>query len=552
MAVNKFLIKILPIVAGWLLCFVPNPGLLKAQPSPAGQNRPKLVVGIVVENMRPDYINRYWGKFRDDGFKKLYSEGAVCTNFKIEQHVQSYATGTATLFTGVYPSAHGIIGKSWYDRLKEKEAGCFSDENYFTVGGDTKAGNSSAVKLVANTVGDYLKLYTQGKSKVFSAALNGETAIFSAGHAADGAFWFDDETGRMISSSYYISTFPDWVRIFNSNDYAGQYAYRTWATLLPLPSYTESVDDDYLLEKGYQGKYNTFPHVINRYVKSAGDYRPLKTTPYGNTIIGEFAKGLIENENIGADEFTDLLVVAFSSMDYENGSFGPSSVEMEDTYLCLDIQIAGLMNLLEKKFGKNEILVFLTSNTSASYPVGYLKEEFNLAVGNFMPEGAFALLNSFLNLTYGDEKWIEAIVGQQVYMNRKAIEEKNIGFDEITAKAAEFIGQFEGVKVAMTARDLERGSTGANPYSVLYNSFNMNRCGDFVYMLEEGWQPSYKYEKVNYTDLTHIPLLFYGGHIRPQKITGRYAATSLVPTLSELMGIPPPDKCQDEAINELF
>jgi predicted AlkP superfamily pyrophosphatase or phosphodiesterase len=513
--------------------------------------KPKLVVGIVVENMRPDYVDRFWDKFKDGGFKKLYNEGAVCNNFKIEQHIQSYATGTATLFTGVYPATHGIICPVWFDRLTEKEVNCVEDANYFTVGADTKAGNASAAKLLSNTFGDNLKVFSRGKSKVFSVALNDASAIFSAGHAANGAYWFDPESGRMVSSSYYISTFPDWVRIFNSGNYAENYTYHNWTTLLPLITYEGSVQDDYLLEKGYFGEWNTFPHVISKYVKRAGNYNPLKTTPFGNQIIADFTSELIKNENLGDDDFTDLLTVVFSSMDYENGSFGPASLEMEDTYLRLDQNIADLISTLEKKVGKENLVIFLTANTSASYPVDYLKQEFKLAVGDFNAEGAFALLNSLLNLTFGDGKWIEDHVGQQVYFNRKLIEKNKTNLEKMIETATNFINQFEGVKVALTAQDLQRGETGAGSFKNLVNSYNKKRSGDFVYELEEGWQPAYKYNKVNYTDQTHVPLVFYGSGVKHTIIPDRFEAIDLVPTLSELTGIPFPDRCEGSAIKNL-
>jgi predicted AlkP superfamily pyrophosphatase or phosphodiesterase len=521
-------------------------GKLAGQPGKT--NRPKIVVGIVVENMRPDYIDRFWDKFQEGGFRKLYSEGAVCSNFKIEQHIQSYATGSATLFTGVYPSNHGIISPNWFDRLTEKEVTCVGDDYYFTVGADTKAGNASAAKLTANTIGDILKVYSQGKSKVFSVALNDASAIFSGGHAADGAYWFDTESGRMISSSYYISTFPDWVRIFNSENYADQYAYRNWTTLLPIADYKESLEDEYILEKGYFSESNTFPHVLSKYVKRAGNFSPLKTTPYGNKIISDFATELIDKEKLGEDEITDFFAVTFSSMDYENGSFGPVSVEMEDTYLYLDQYIAKLISQLEKKVGKENLLVFLTANTSASFPVDYLKQEFKLAVGNFSPESAFALLTSLLNITFGENKWIENISGQQVYFNNKLIEKNKIDKRLMVETAATFINQFEGVKTVLPSWDLERGAVGANGSANLYNSYNKKRSGDFLYVLEEGWQPAYKYDKVNYTDQTHIPLVFYGSGIRKATIHENHQAIDLVPTLSDLMGIPRPDRCQGEVI----
>ncbi len=518
------------------------PGILSGQPLKTSFKKPKVVIGIVVENMRPDYVDQFWDKFQEGGFKKLFTEGAVCTNFRMEQHIQSYATGTATLFTGVYPSMHGIISPSWYDRVSEKEVTCVEDDYYFTVGADTPSGNVSAEKLMTHTLSDNLKVYTGGKARVFSIALNTATAVFAAGHAADGAYWFDEKSGRMISSSCYISTFPDWVRIFNSNNYAEKYTYRNWTTHLPLISYEQKKEDNSLFEKGYFERWNTFPHAIHKYVKQAESYRLLKTTPWGNQIVFDFALELMNNESLGEDDSCDFLAIAFSSMDYENGSFGPMSIEMEDTYIRLDQHIDSLLYTAEKKYGKENVLFFLTANTSASYPVEYLKNEFNLAVGDFSPESAFALLTSLLNITYGENRWIENISGQQVYLDHKLIEKSKTDKEEMIRTAAAFINQFEGVFLSMPSCDLERGITGNSAQMFLYHSYNKKRSGDFLYALREGWQPVYKYRKVNYTDQTHIPLVFYGNGISGKVIKDRYEAIDLVPTLADRIGIPPPDR----------
>lgn len=515
------------------------------------QKKPKVVVGIVVENMRPDYIQRYWNKFEGNGFKKIYSNGTVCTNVHLTQHVQNYASGTATLFTGVSPSIHGIINKTWYDRLKEKEVDCTEDDYYFTVGADTKAGNASPGKLLSNTITDALKIYSQGKSKVFSAAVNRESAVFSAGHAADAAYWFDVESGRMVSSSFYVSTFPDWVRLFNSENYAEVYSYRTWTPLLPEKDYTESLQDDYLLEKGYFGQFNTFPHSINKYLKKTEDFRPFKTTPSANLMIKDFILKLMDNEDIGSDNYTDFVTAVFSSMDYENNSFGPASLEMEDIYLTLDKYIAELISTTEKKYGKGNVLFFLTANTSASYPVEYLKEEFHLPVDYFNVESAMALLTSYLNITYGEEKWIEYYSDQEVYLNHTLIKKKGLDLNEMRDAASEFINQFEGVQVSLPSYQLEQGNSANGILTPLYKTYAKGRSGDLLYLLKEGWQPAYKFKKVNYTDQSHIPLVFYGTNIKSQVVKENYDATDLVTTLSELLQIPAPDKCLGRIIDQL-
>ncbi len=518
----------------------------------AEENNPKVVVGIVVENMRPDYIQRFWNKFGENGFKKLYTQGAVCTNVHLIQHIQNYATGTATLFSGVNPSIHGIIDKTWFDRLKNSEVECTADDNYFTVGADTKEGNASPVNLMATTVTDNLKIFTQGKSKVFSAAINRETAIYAAGHAADAAYWFDVKSGRMISSSFYISTFPDWVRLFNSENYAEMYSYRTWTTLLPEATYTESVRDDYLFERGYFGEFNTFPHSINKYLKRTGDFRPFKTTPSANLMIKDFALQLFANEDIGTDENTDFVTIAFSSMDYENGSFGPASLEMEDTYLYMDKYIGELIDSTEARFGKENVLFFLVGNTSASYPVEYLKEEFHLPVNYFNVESAIALLNSFLNITYGDNQWIEHYSDLQVYLDYDLIKKNKLDINEMRDVTSSFFNHFEGVQLSLPSYQLEQGSSTNGLLAPLYKTYTKSRSGDFMFILREGWQPSYKFKRVNYTDQSQVPLVFYGSNIKPMKIKQKLDGTDLAPTLSELINIPIPDKCQGKTIEEVL
>jgi predicted AlkP superfamily pyrophosphatase or phosphodiesterase len=516
-----------------------------------GTKPPKVVIGFLVENMRTDYIDRYWHKFGDDGFRKLYSGGLVATNVRMTQHMQNYAAGTATLFTGVYPSGHGIVDEVWYDRLRFKEASCVTDDYYFTVGADSKSGNVSPKKLMASTVGDNLKVYTLNKSKVYSIAMNVESAIFSAGHAADAAWWFDPVSGRMISSSFYVNTFPEWARDFNMVSQGDKYSGRSWTPLQPLDSYTESLADDHPLERGYGEKANAFPHVINRLVRRTESFNPIKSTPFANTIIREFTTALLENEPVGNDDFPDLVTAVFSSMDYENGSFGPASMEMQDIYLRLDQEIAELMRFAEKKYGKDHVAFFLTSNMSASYPVNYLKEEFGMPVGEFMPESAFALLNSYLNITFGDAKWIEHLSGQQVYLDYKLIEKNNIDLREMRNQIADFLTQFEGVKVALPSHILEQGGSDNGALASLYRSYMINRSGDILYVLNEGWQPMYKFRRVNYTDQVHIPAVFYGAGIKPSITNESYDATDFAPTLSEIMQISPPDKSRGRVIKGL-
>lgn len=526
---------------------------LMAQPNKASdQAIPKLVLVISVDQMRTDYITRFWNKFQAGGFKKLVEEGTVCSNSQLDLHVQKISTGTATLFTGVYPATHGIVSDNWYDRLKKKEINCIADDYYITVGSDSKDGERSAAKLLSPTIGDLIKINSRNKSKVFSIALNDVSAVLSAGHAADGAYWFDTQNGNMISSSYYVDIFPEWVRQFNEKQFAKTYAQREWTTLLPVKSYEESLADDYVLEKGYYDKWNTFPYSMKKLKEKAGSYKFLKTTPFGNTIIRDFATNLILEENLGKDEYPDFLAVTFSSMDYENNAFGPASVEMEDTYLRLDQDIASVLDFVDKRIGKGNALVVLTSTCSSVYPVDYMKEEFNMPVGTFSPESAIALLKSFLNITYGQGEWIEVVGDQQLYFNRELLEKKNVSLAEIQTKTANFINQFEGVKIALPSTSFEQGDYTKGQLAVIANSYNFKRSGDVLYQLEDGWQPVYKYQKTSYNDNSNIPLIFSGNSVKHEHFRGKTKGEDIVPTILEILNIPVPDHCSGKILEEIL
>lgn len=513
---------------------------------------PKLVVVISVDQMRTDYLSRYWNKFQSGGFKRLVNEGAVCSNAQLDLHVQKISTGTATLFTGVYPAAHGIVNDTWYDRLKKKEINCIADDYFITVGSDSKEGERSAAKLLSPTIGDLIKINTRNQSKVYSVAMNDVSAVLSAGHAANGAYWFDSQNGNMISSSYYVDVFPEWVRQFNEKQFAKTYTQRSWTTLLPINSYEESMADDYILEKGYFDQWNTFPYNLKKIKDKTGNYKFLKTTPYGNSLIKDFAVNLMIAEKLGSDEYPDFLAITFTSMDYENNSFGPSSVEMEDTYLRLDQDIALLLDHLDKSVGKGNSLVVLTSTCSSVYPVNYLKEEFNMPAGTFSPESAIALLKSFLNITFGQGDWIEVIGDQQIYFNRELLEKKNISLEAIQTKTANFINQFEGIKIALPSTSFEQGDYTKGQLAVIANSYNFKRSGDVLYQLEDGWQPVYKYQKTIYNDNSNIPFILHGNSVKRSQIRSKIYGEDLVPTILEILHMPIPDHCAGNILENML
>jgi hypothetical protein len=542
--------NLLIIIAGLLL-----PLQIFAQGhTTASANAPRLVIGIIVEDLNPDYLERFWNKFGDGGFQRLFNKGFVCANHHYDNLIQRPSVNMATLSTGTTPSRHGIINDFWIDRLKKKEINCIKDEFYTTVGSDSKEGERSAMNLLSPTLGDRLKMVTNGKSKVFSIALNDVSAVLSAGHAANGAYWLDESSGKLISSSYYIETFPKWAFDYNELKMADYYMGTSWTTLKELNTYTESIEDVRLQKSGYLGKYNTFPHNLAKLKKeSGGSYKILKSSPLGNTMIKDFAIQMIPKEQLGYDFIPDLLTVVFSSMDYERYSFGAFSVEMEDTYLRMDKEIADLLKYLEDGYGADNLLIYFTGLTSISYPPEYLKEKYRMTAGIFNPESSVALLKSYLNIKYGAGEWIEMFTNQQVYLNHELIEKKKYNLHDIQKEVASFLDKFEGIAWSKASFEIESDNfLGGGPLEAFQNNFHIKRSGDVLIKYEDGWMPKDKFKQPDYTENNQVPLIWYGCGIRKGTTLRRTSATDVVPTIAAFLGINPSNSVMGKVIEELI
>ena len=517
-------------------------------------NSPRLVVGIVIEDMNPDYIDRFWNKFSDSGFQRLYSKGFICANHHYDNLLQRPSVNMSTLSTGTTPSRHGIINDFWIDRVKKKSINCIADDFYITVGSDSKEGNRSAMKLMTPTLGDRLKIVSNGKSRIFSIAMNDMSAVLSAGHSADGAYWLDHLTGKMISSSYFMESFPKWAFDYNELKMPDYYIGSSWTTIQNADSYKESLTELKYKGAGYLGKYNTFPYSLKTLKKeSGGNYKILKATPFGNTIIKDFAIQMIPKEQLGYDQVPDLLTVVFSSMDYERYSFGPFSIEMEDVYIRMDKDIAELLKYLEDGYGTQNILVYLTGLTSISYSSQYLKEKFRMSAGNFNPEGAVALLKSYLNIKYGEGDWIDLFTNQNVYLNHSLIEKKKVDLHDVQRDVASFLNQFEGIAFAKASHEIEADNfLGGGPLEAFQNNFYSKRSGDVMVKYQDGWMPKDKFLPADYTENSQVSLVWYGGGIEKGTTFRRTNATDIVPTISALLGITPPNSVSGNVIQELI
>ncbi|MBN1186894.1 MAG: alkaline phosphatase family protein [Bacteroidales bacterium] len=508
--------------------------------------KPKLIVGVVVQQMRYDYIQRYWEKLGEDGFKRLINEGALCKNANYNYAFTQSASGHATIVTGTNPAVHGIISDTWYSRLKKTNMGAVSDNDYKTIGGNYNAGNVSPKNLMTSTFTDELRLASYFSSKIISISLDGPSAVLLSGHISNAAYWYDDHTGNWISSSYYMDSLPAWVNAFNQRTFADVYLEREWNTTYPISKYLESLYDGNEYEIGIKNQ-KVFPYDLESLAKKGrkqGEYSILKYTPFGNMYTKDMAISAIMNEELGKDEATDVLMVSFAATEYIGNVFGPTSIEMEDAIIRLDQDIAHLLKFLDEQIGKKNLLVFLTSDNGMAYNPQYLID-LNMPAGSFLPNKTIYLLQSYLRALYGTGEWVETYMNKQIYLNRTLIEDSKIPLEEIQMKSAQFLLQFNTIANAVTSQTLETTNFSSGVFQKMQNSFNQERSGDILINLRPGWVEKSP-DKVSehnspYTYDTHVPLIFYGWKITHKSIEDFVDVADIAPTVSMLLDIPFPN-----------
>jgi len=316
---------------------------VQAQP---GIERPKLVVGIVVDQMRWDYLYRYYDRYdANGGFKRMLNQGFTCENTLIPYTPSVTACGHSCIYSGAVPAISGITGNFWWDREQQRSVYCTEDQSVNTVGSNSTQGKQSPRNLLVTTVCDELRLATNFKSKVIGVAIKDRGGILTAGHSANAAYWYDNSVGNWITSSYYMNELPKWVNDFNKLKMVDNYYQKGWSLLYPASTYVNSTTD----VKTYEAKTlgtNKFPYdSLKKYIGK--DYGKISVTPMGNSLTAEFAKAALQGEQLGADAITDFLAISFSSPDYIGHSFGPTSIEAEDGFLRLDQELGAFLNFLD-------------------------------------------------------------------------------------------------------------------------------------------------------------------------------------------------------------
>jgi predicted AlkP superfamily pyrophosphatase or phosphodiesterase len=521
--------------------------------------KPKLVIGIVVEQLRYDQIEKIRSRLGENGIRRLLNEGTYFQNASYEYMLTQTAPGYATISTGAEPSLHGITSDEWYLPLKDELINCTKDITVNPVGGSYEAGLHSPVNLLVSTFPDELKMASGKQAKVYAVGVKESPVIFSAGHAADGAFWFDNTTGTFMSSTYYTDSLPGWVTDFNAMRYADSFLDNSWNLSRPAKDYSDCLPDSNKFEEGFNG-LNYFPYDLKK-LSSKGkgnagkDYSILRETPFGNTLTTNFAIKLIEKEKLGKDDVTDFLSICYTATDYIGHKFGPSSVEMADAVFRLDRDIENLLKYVIDSLGKKNVLIYFTSAHGISEIPGVLESN-RIPSGYFRPNQALQLLRSYLNAVYGEGDWVKGYNEKQIYLNRTLIEDAKIPLDEVQKKVARFIVQFSGVASAYPYSVFETSDFGNGNMKRIINDFSPQRSGDVIVTLNSGWvekEDSYVASSNSpYEYDTHVPLIWYGWSMNRATITRKVNLTDIAATLSWLCKIPLPNACTGEPMYELF
>lgn len=512
--------------------------------------KPKLVVGLVVDQMRWDYLYRYSSLYGAGGFKRLIREGFTAENTLIPYMPTYTAVGHSCIYTGSVPAISGIVGNNWFDKAANKFVYCTDDSTVSTVGNNGKAGKMSPANLWTTTITDELRLSNNFKSKVIGIALKDRGAILPAGHSANAAYWYDG--GKWISSTHYMTALPDWVNQFNDKDVAGKYMSSDWNTLLPMEKYSLSTEDDKPYENTIKGeKTVTFPHKLSA-IEAGNKYESFRTTPFANTFTFDFAKAAIESEKLGKGTVTDFLAVSISSTDYVGHSFGPNSIEIEDTYLRLDKDIENFLIYLDTKVGKGNYTLFLSADHGVAHVPAFLAEH-KIPGGTFEDADILKDLNKQIEEKFGVKNGVKTVMNYQVYINDKNILDQNKSVAEVKQFVIASLKQKDFIINAFELEKTLETSLPAPQREMMVNGYNPKRSGDIEFTFKSGyfdgsgkgtthglWNP---YD-------AHIPCVFFGWGVVPGKTNRETYMTDIAATLAAMLRIQMPSGCVGKVIRE--
>lgn len=516
--------------------------------------RPKLVVGIVVDQMRWDYLYRFANRYGNGGFKRLLNEGFTCENTQIPYIPTFTAPGHTCIYTGSVPAIHGIAGNDFIIQSTGKSMYCAGDTTVQTVGSNSAAGQMSPANMLSTTITDELRLATNFRSKVIGIALKDRGGILPAGHSANAAYWFDDLTGNWISSTYYMKDLPAWVSDFNKQKLAEKYIKQDWNTLYPIETYSQSTADDTKYEGKLTGEEKpVFPHLLSKMLN--GSYKVIRTSPYGNDLTLDFAKATLKNEQMGRGTDTDFLTLSFSSTDYIGHNYGINAVEIEDTYLRLDKNLEDLFNTLDAQVGKNQYTVFLSADHGAAHNPNFLIDN-GIPAGFWPTSRVLKDLNKALQQEFKEEEIVLSLNNYQVNFNNQLIASKQLDFEKLKKSAIRFLRAQDGVANAI---DMENAALSSAPQQIrerIVNGYNYERSGAIQILLKPGFFSGYSSTGTTHGSWNpydaHIPLVFMGWGIKHGSLNRQTSMADIAPTLAALLHIQEPNGNIGSPIEELL
>jgi predicted AlkP superfamily pyrophosphatase or phosphodiesterase len=502
---------------------------------------PRLVVGIMVDQMRWDYLFRFQSRYGEKGFKRILREGFSCDNTFIPYAQTATAAGHATVYTGSVPAINGIVGNDWYDRLLKREVYCVEDDSVFLVGSNGKGEPMSPKNLTTTTITDELKLATNFRSKVIGIAIKDRGSILPAGHTADAAFWYDASSGNFVSSSWYMKSLSPWAKSFNDRKMTDSLYKIKWSLSSPLASYVQSDLGNQTLIK------NPFPRNLEGNIGK--NYGAISSTPWGNTLTLAFSKAAIESEQMGADSIPDFLAISLSSPDYIGHTFGPNSVEIEDTYLKLDQELGLFFDYLDKKIGKGKYTFFMTADHAVAHVPAFMNE-------NRLPAKSMKSDKAAEELTmkkFGLKKLVEANANYQYYLDKKYIDSTGADLKKVKSYFIEELNKLPEVLIAFDNENISASNLPNEFKEMFIKGFNHKLGGDIQVVYKSGYffggvtgtthGSMYPYD-------SHIPLLWMGWGIKQGNSYKEVYMTDIASTLAALLHIQMPSGNIGKVITE--
>ena len=528
---------------------LPLIALSQANNSKSINQKPKLVVGLVIDQMRWDFLYRYNDLYITGGFKRLMQDGYSCENTLIPYMPTYTAPGHTCVYTGSVPAIHGLVGNNWFDKTTGSGVYCTEDDAVETLGSNSVAGKMSPKNLWATTITDELRIATNFKSKIIGIALKDRGAILPAGHTANAAYWYDGEEGKWISSTYYMKELPVWVDDFNANDFPAKFMSKSWNLDTAKSLYLQSTEDNMRFEGNIMGEEGVvFPHHLAS-IKT-GRYEAFKTTPFANTFTFDFAKAVVKNEQLGNNSVPDFLTISISSTDYIGHTFGPNSMEIEDTYLKLDKDIAEFLQYLDQVVGKDNYLFFLTADHGVAHVPAFLKQH-GIPAGVGDDASLLAIMNQAVADKMGVKNAVSTIMNYQLYLGNFPINKRK----DITSF---LIAELKKQPSIVDAMELEKISAATLPEpqkNMMINGYTPKRSGDIQFVFKPGyfaggtkgtthglWNP---YD-------AHIPLLFYGWNVKQGKTNREIYMTDIAPTIAAMLQIQMPSGSVGKVITEVI